>query len=268
MGKSEWKINRILFLVMAALLFLAIGCSDEDMDDDELDTDLPETPAPESPAPETPVPVTLTYTFALDLEGWEGGFADRPVEPEGMDLTYEYRELPERVSSEGGGAFISGKNTSDDLFMFIKRRIEVDALVPNTTYVLDFTVEFATESPSGCVGIGGPPGEAVRMKVGATVTEPTLVVEDTFYGISITKDPFPESGEKLDMIEIGHVGNTESTCHEFQWEMKTLSPGETDFTVTTGEAGDLWLIIGTDSGFEGETRLYYSRIVVTLTPLL
>jgi hypothetical protein len=31
--------------------------------------------------------------------------------------------------------------------------------------------------------------------------------------------------------------------------------------------GTFWLLVGTDSGFEGTTTLYYQRIGVTLTPV-
>ncbi|MDE0699169.1 MAG: hypothetical protein OXH61_00425 [Acidimicrobiaceae bacterium] len=36
-------------------------------------------------------------------------------------------------------------------------------------------------------------------------------------------------------------------------------------TVETDDDGSVWLIVGTDSGFEGLTRLYYDRIAYTLT---
>ena len=32
-------------------------------------------------------------------------------------------------------------------------------------------------------------------------------------------------------------------------------------------AGRLWLIVGTDSGFEGLSAFYYARIACTLTPV-
>jgi|688.fasta_scaffold208362_2 hypothetical protein len=34
------------------------------------------------------------------------------------------------------------------------------------------------------------------------------------------------------------------------------------FTVTTAGDGSLWLIFATDSGFEGQTALYYTRLIV------
>ena len=62
--------------------------------------------------------------------------------------------------------FISGVNRSDDLFMFYKG--QVGGLQGGTTYQVSFQVEFATIAPSGCIGVGGAPGENVYIKAGAT----------------------------------------------------------------------------------------------------
>jgi hypothetical protein len=37
--------------------------------------------------------------------------------------------------------------------------------------------------------------------------------------------------------------------------------------VTANAAGELWLLIGTDSGFEGTSALYYQRVEVKLVPV-
>jgi hypothetical protein len=38
-------------------------------------------------------------------------------------------------------------------------------------------------------------------------------------------------------------------------------------TVTASPDGELWLLVGTDSGFMGLTGIYYQSIDVTLTPV-
>ncbi len=40
---------------------------------------------------------------------------------------------------------------------------------------------------------------------------------------------------------------------------------ERPFEAVTGTNSSLWFIVGTDSGFEGLTALYYSKISVILT---
>jgi len=42
---------------------------------------------------------------------------------------------------------------------------------------------------------------------------------------------------------------------------------EHEYTVTASPDGELWLLVGTDSGFEGLTGIYYQRIAVTLNPV-
>jgi hypothetical protein len=37
-----------------------------------------------------------------------------------------------------------------------------------------------------------------------------------------------------------------------------------ELSVKSSASGDLWLLVGTDSGFEGQTELYYQRIDVHL----
>lgn len=59
------------------------------------------------------------------------------------------------------------------------RCCEEDAVLntqPNTTYTFDFTVEFASDAADGLVGIGGPPGEAVYIKAGASPVEPMKIL--------------------------------------------------------------------------------------------
>ncbi len=245
---------------MTAVLLLCVlltwGCSDSDDDNDR-----------DAASPDAPATVTAAFGFEEGLQGWEGDFSDYGFEFADLDsLTYEYRDLPESLNMPGKAPFLSGANSSDDLFMFMKRRLDSSfGILPDTLYRIDFYIEFATDSPSGCVGIGGPPGEAVRVKAGATTQEPEAVVVDEAYVMNIRKDRGLDPDEKLDMVTIGHVGNTISDCHDWIWEIKTLE--YEGFEAQTDENGELWLIVGTDSGFEGTTSLYYTSIEAVLTPI-
>jgi hypothetical protein len=40
------------------------------------------------------------------------------------------------------------------------------------------------------------------------------------------------------------------------------------FTAQADAEGNLWLLVGTDSGFEGLTALYFQQIDVRLTPVV
>ena len=99
----------------------------------------------------------------------------------------------------------------------------------------------------------------------ATVIEP-LVDEDASGHLRMNIDKGNQATEGRDMINLGHVAHPElgdSMGDEFK--IKSLTNEERSFEVTTDADGALWLIVGTDSGFEGLTTLYYDRIAIVLS---
>jgi hypothetical protein len=215
----------------------------------------------------TPVIHEFDLTTAAAAAAWTGGFADYPVgEEEMFELVAEPRVLPHEVERTGQGFHLAGTNRSDDLFMFMKRR--VGGLRPNRVYRATFRVEFATEAPSGCVGVGGPPGEAVWVKAGATAEEPVPVVDQVgttdYYAMNVDKGNQAVGGS--DAVVLGDIANTNTDCLDWRWEMKTLQSERGELEVTADGQGRVWLLIGTDSGFESRTRLYYASVRAEFEP--
>ena len=48
-----------------------------------------------------------------------------------------------------------------------------------------------------------------------------------------------------------------------QWELKRLSSQMESISVTTNGSGNVWLFVGTDSGFEATTSVYHTWITAT-----
>jgi hypothetical protein len=160
--------------------------------------------------------------------------------------------------------YISGNNHSDDLFMFWKGQIV--GLAPNTSYRVRFEVEFATNAPAGCVGVGGSPGESVTVKAGASTVEPEAVDVGGFLQMNIDKGNQANGGENA--LVLGDVASSQ-ICGQGQprWELKNLASGAETIAVTADGDGRVWLLIGTDSGFEATTSLYYTRVQATFEPI-
>lgn len=203
------------------------------------------------------------FDFAVSDHGWTAGFADYPVgEDESYELEEDYRPRPGNLGSDNSW-FVSGNNHSDDLFMFLKK--EVKGLAPSTAYDVEIDVEFASEIPAGLVGIGGAPAESVHVKVGATAEEPVAVVTERgqlplgFYEMNIDKGNQANSGE--DAIIIGNIAKPSETPG---FELVSLMTTEPLSTVSNVD-GSLWLMVGTDSGFEGTTDLYYTQVSADFT---
>ena len=205
------------------------------------------------------VEVDLTFNFESDAEGWTVGFADLPVnfDQSTFELDHGHRPLPDGLS--GSGIYVQGHNRSDDLFMFLKR--QVGGLRPNTSYVVSVFIDLATNVPAGLVGIGGSPGESIFVKAGASTIEPTPVEGDNRHlGMNIDKGNQSQGGES--MVVLGNVAHPEVQGGEYR--IKTLDNSYVPLMVDTDGEGRVWLIVGTDSGFEGLTAVYYSRINYTL----
>ncbi len=212
--------------------------------------------------------VSFIFTFDEDAEGWTGDFTDLPADydEEMYALEFAYSVLPEELDKDSGSLMLTGSNRSDDLFMYVKRQLTAaDGIEPDTLYRIYFEVEFATDAPAGAVGVGGPPGEAVWVKVGAAGEEPVPVevveADVNYLVLNVDKGRQNEDGDNA--VRIGDVAKV--TCEEFGvYEMKTLDNTDHPLHISSDADGNLWVFVGTDSGFEGTTTLYYHRIEVHL----
>lgn len=197
---------------------------------------------------------TFTYDFTTGYDNWFGDFADYPITDSVLcELEFAKTALPSPLNTSKFALKISGKNYPDDLFMFIKRKIS--GLMPNTTYKLLMDIEFASNTPTNAAGVGGQPGEGVIVKVGASVVEPIKFISGSFYRMNIDKGQQTAPGEDMDTI--GHVGVSDTTT---VFTLINRNNSTHLFTITTDSNGEVWVCIGTDSGYESTTTLYYNGI--------
>lgn len=205
---------------------------------------------------------THVFDFRDGAQGFEGGFADYPEgEDEFYELSFAEAPLPRSVARNRAALRISGSNHSDDLFMFVKRRI--DGLEPFASYAITFDVKIASNAPRGVAGIGGPPGEGVTLKAGATAIEPLAVATDGFVEMNVDKG-FQASGG-ADAIVLGHIAVTTNPDRP-RYRSKRLRNAGEPFTATADGNGSLWVLVGTDSGYEGVTSLFYARVALRIVP--
>lgn len=200
----------------------------------------------------------FSFDFLTGQNGWTEGFSDYPVgEDEFYEIDFQWVSLPEPLNSNEKSLFITGNNHSDDLFMFIKKKIT--GLLPNTIYQVTFDVEFASIYPTNHAGVGGAPGEGVVMKVGAVNFEPEVFEIQNRWDINIDKGNQSVGGK--DMFVVGHVGVADDTIEYTLISNNNFSKPK---MVKTNNSGEAWVIIGTDSGFESTTAIYYNNIVIRM----
>ena len=111
------------------------------------------------------------------------------------------------------------------------------------------------------VGIGGAPGEGVKVKAGASGIEP-LNVRDGMGWFRMNIDKGNQSVGGVDMSVIGDMAVKDTTT-VYTVVRRSMS---TPMKRRTDSNGALWLVVGTDSGFEGLTEVYYAAIRARLQP--
>lgn len=218
--------------------------------------------------------IELSYDFHYGALGWTAGFADYPPANDTNGALYQLsarlRYMPRKLTRvPERGFYMQGHNRSDDLFIFLKRRLTgKDGIAAGRTYQVEYVITFASNAASGCAGIGGAPGESVALKAGASSVEPIAVLQTNGY-LRINVDKGNQSVGGTEASVAGNIANgisCERASPLFPFILIERSHQHRN-SVTASANGELWLLIGTDSGFEGLTQLYYRKIYVKLIPV-
>ena len=249
------KKGFLLFCIGTVLTASLVGCSDQkSVSDNESGISAPSKPAKDSSEDENDKSSALRFDFEDGDCGFVPIFSDYP-NSEGVEEFYEMKhehgEIP--IFEAGKGLFISGNNHSDDLFMGYFKKI--DGLVVGQKYEFNIKFKIATNVPAGMFGVGGSPGESVYVKSGITAVKPENTVDETGnFRLNIDGGHQGESGN--DMSVVGTIAKQDE-----------MNPDGYDFNVyelcaaaAANENGEVYLIIGTDSGFESTTAYYIDDV--------
>lgn len=230
--------NLVLGMISAAWLLAACGG----------DTAEPEQPTPQ-----------ISSTFAASADGWQGAHADYHAETAPTDVVWEMRALPAPLS--GQAYYTGGTNRSDDLFIYNKKKF--GGYAPSTSYLLRFDIEIASNQSSGCVGVGGAPGESVYVVAGAAPTEPNTVLVDGEYKVNLDRGNQATAGSASQVL--GNVANGVPDCGPQVYQTKLLKSAA-PLPVTSDAGGNIWVFFGIDSGFEARSAVFYKSIKVAVEP--
>lgn len=201
---------------------------------------------------------TVDSDFEQGADGWAADFAEysKVQEIEMFEFKAEVATLPTALGGTKKAFRVQSHNRSDDVFMFMKKK--VTGLKPNTTYKVSYEIDLGTNYWNNSVGIGGSPAESVYLKAGGATEEPVKKLVDDYYEVTIKKGQQATGGPEMPVI-----GNVSNGVDEQVYKLVKRST-ENPVAVKTNANGELWLCVGTDSGFEGLTVLYYDRIKATI----
>ena len=199
-----------------------------------------------------------TFDFEKSDSSFTPIFADYPT-GSGVDEFYELKhEWTASPTKNGKALFLSGNNHSDDLFMGYYK--EIGGLTAGQLYGFQVSFRLATDVEGGMIGVGGSPGSSVYVKGGVTAEQPQRSAnEQNNYRLNIDKGNQGAGGR--DMLLLGNL-EKEDEQHPGEYEWKDFK-----FTMQAkaNENGSVYLILGTDSGFEATSSYYLDDISVSWT---
>ncbi|HEY5747499.1 MAG TPA: hypothetical protein VIU12_15575 [Chryseolinea sp.] len=209
---------------------------------------------------------SYSYDFAVSQNDWEVDFSDFPAGKEDSiyyELKFAYTDRPASAGS-GKSMMLSGNNHSDDLFMFMKKKLT--GLSPNTDYTVVFDVELASNAPRGYTGKGSAPGESVFLKAGASGMEPKKVIESNQYTFNLDKGNQADAGSMA--VVLGNIATLEGSTDYALITRSNASSNAAPFIGRSNGDGEIWLFVGTDSGFAGVTAVYYTKVNVVFSAVV
>jgi hypothetical protein len=201
---------------------------------------------------------TNTSDFNESENGWKHGFSQYLTVGDSAEaeLKYAYADKPPSLP-EGKGLMLSGKSSTPELFMFIKKQIT--DLRPETDYTITVNVEVASSAASQSNNLVSP---SVFLKVGAVSFEPQTFKSADKIVINVDKGPDDQDGSE--MLNVGNIIGGNSIDYNLT-SKSSSSKNPMPILARTDSNGSLWIIVGTDSNFQGTTIVYYSKVNVVLT---
>lgn len=210
--------------------------------------------------------IAIEHDFAQSRRGWRANLADTfgGTEVERVQFRRGRRMVPSPVG--GWGYLLGGTNVTDDLFMFMHRRLtQRQGIKPDQRYRIRFEIDLASNASADCLGVGGSPA-SVFVKVGATTLAPTVTDPGPNDLRSVSFDKGNQSQGGRDASTAGTIDNGQPCTQPAEYAAVTLTHTHRP-AVRADREGRLHLVIGFDSGFESRTEIYVTGLRITLTRL-
>lgn len=208
--------------------------------------------------------VLTDFQFAESGTGWTAAAVDYPAAQEG-DVAFvgDRRERPAESGSTDQALYLSGNNISDDLFMYWSRQF--DGLFPEQLYSVTIDLEYISNVSRDCTAGLGP---SVWLKVAFSTVEPTRVLDqDNWYRLNIDKGQ--QSQGSAAAVVLGDIRNNRAGCDSNApytlWARQSVPEA---LTVRATPEGRVWIVVGTESGFEAPHDIYFSRLRLRWRPVL
>ncbi len=141
---------------------------------------------------------------------------------------------------------------------------QLTGFVANTEYTFTISMNLLTNAPTGCMGVGGAPGESVYVIAAATPTEPKAVTTNGDVRLNIDRGNQGTAG--TNSLILGNLANG-LPCNGTTTYASKVVRNLTGVKVKSDAEGKLWVLLGIDSGFEATTSVYLQNVTMQFIPV-
>ncbi len=193
-----------------------------------------------------------------DVHALLSGFAigQRPQ----LDLAAGWARMPEPVSHRHG-LRLAGSNWFGGLTL--AATVPLRGLEPDTAYRIEFDADFASNALRGCAGAGAPPGEGVRVRLGADPRRPLVVAgERDGRPFAVLNLDLPGASRPGWLREAGDIATTQpcTTGQPGQWQFKTAGIEGAPYIARSDGQGTLWLLVRFDADHLGPVEVWLTGL--------
>lgn len=202
------------------------------------------------------VDLLTAFEFANGNQEWKGGISDFPIDYlDSVVYKINNEAVPNSLTSSGKALNISAVNPHRDLFYYFLRK--ESGLEPGERYKIDFEFLVYTQ-------LTGKVDGDLYLKLGATNFPPELSprmsgTDKNIELISLNVDKGDtNSASGTDVVNIGSI-------KEFTGEKPEVISGnnfDKRIEVVADRQGNVWLIIGVDSGISGQLTFGMAALTV------
>jgi hypothetical protein len=198
-------------------------------------------------------------SFTESQSGWQINVADYDtvIGKDSLKLTSQIAAFPSPLPISGKALLVRSNNYGPSLFTFLTKKIT--GLQPEQTYSVQLEADLITRFPRNDSAVFVvSPETALFLKSAVTNQAPEVKVNGSKIVLNLDKGALGLPGKDFKMLS----ENTFPT--DTVYSMKQFKTANDFFTVTPDEQGNIWICIGTETAFKGQTVVYYERIKINI----
>lgn len=197
--------------------------------------------------------------FTESQSGWQLNVVDYDTLTgrDSLKLNSQIASFPSPLPTSGKALMVRSNNYGPSLFTFLTKKIT--GLQPGQTYAFHLEADLITRYPKNDSAIFVvSPESTLFLKAAVTNNQPQVKLNGAKVGLNLDKGTFGQPGNDFMLI------SESSFPTDTVYTIKQFKNTDDSFILTPDSEGNVWVCIGTETAFKGQTQVYYDQIKINI----